>query len=569
MNRPFVTCICALVALNLTVSAQAPPTRATGDQRRQYVFPPTGQQMPYRVYVPKTWDGKVSLPIILMLHGAGANEGTYLDQADGLLMKLAEQHGYIVVSPLGFTPLGAYGNPLRLPAVFGQPAAAASQRAAVTPARQRELNLSELEVMTALEIVTEEYGADRSRTFLAGHSMGSGGAWHLAARYPERWRAVAPMSGPFVDEATYPFDRIRRLPIFMTEGTGATPSLEGSRVMARYMRERGFAFEYLEVDGNHGSMVPMVWPRIFEFFNRQGQTPPPSATAAAQAPQEIRLWPGKAPGSEQWTVPEATTTSPTGDRTITNVSDPTVTVFLPTAERATGTAVVVAPGGALRLLGWDNEGVKVAQWLNSNGIAALVLKYRTLQTMSAGGRGRGAPPPGLALAGGAPRKELEIRNGNANPEPDDPALREVLHMGIGDAQQALRLARRNATAWRIDPARVGIMGFSAGGGIAVGTSLAERSDASPDFLVSLYGPSLQDVNVPAHAPPLFVAVGSSHFNVTNGCLALFAAWKAAGKPAEIHVYDQVSAGFGMTKRGLPADSWNDRLLEWLTARKLR
>jgi poly(3-hydroxybutyrate) depolymerase len=269
MNRQLVTCVCALIALTLTVSAQVPSARATGDQRRQYVFAPTGQQMPYRIYVPKTWDGKASLPIILMLHGAGANEGTYLDQADGLLMKLAEQHGYIVVSPLGFTPLGAYGNPLRLPAVFGQPAAAASQRAAVTPARQRELNLSELEVMTALEIVTEEYGADRSRTYLAGHSMGSGGAWHLAARYPERWRAVAPMSGPFVDEGTYPFERIKRLPIFMTEGTGATPSLEGSRVLARYMRERGFAFEYLEVDGNHGSMVPMVWPHVFEFFDRQ------------------------------------------------------------------------------------------------------------------------------------------------------------------------------------------------------------------------------------------------------------------------------------------------------------
>jgi acetyl esterase/lipase len=293
-----------------------------------------------------------------------------------------------------------------------------------------------------------------------------------------------------------------------------------------------------------------------------------ASDAVAQAPQEIRLWPGKAPGSEKWTVPEATATAPSGDRTITNVSDPTVTVFLPTAERATGTAVVVAPGGALRLLGWDNEGVKVAQWLNTRGIAALVLKYRTLQTMPASGRGRGAPPPGLGVAGAGPRKELEIRNGNANPEPDDPALREVLHMGIADAQQALRLARQHAAAWRIDPARVGIMGFSAGGGIAVGTSLAERSDGSPDFLVSLYGPSLQDVNVPAHAPPLFVAVGSSHFNVTNGCLALFAAWKAAGKPAEIHVYDQVSAGFGMTTRGLPVDSWSDRLLEWLVARKL-
>jgi poly(3-hydroxybutyrate) depolymerase len=273
MTRRLATCIGVLIAFNLTLSAQAPPARATGNQHRDYVFSPTGQRMPYRVFVPSTWDGKASLPILLMLHGAGANENIYMDQANGLLMKLAEQHGFIVVSPIGFTALGAYGNPLRLPAVFGQTAAAASQRAAVTAARQRELDLSELEVITALEIVTEEYGADRSRTFLAGHSMGSGGVWHLAARYPERWRAVAPMSGPFVDAATYPFDRIKRLPIFMTEGTGATPSLEGSRALARYLREGGFAFDYLEVDGDHGGMVPMVWPRIFEFFARLSHTP--------------------------------------------------------------------------------------------------------------------------------------------------------------------------------------------------------------------------------------------------------------------------------------------------------
>jgi len=272
MTRRLATCAGLLIALYLTLSAQAPPARATGNQHREYVFSPTGQRMPYRVYVPNTWDGKASLPILLMLHGAGANENTYMDQANGLLMKLAEQHGFIVVSPIGFTPLGAYGNPLRLPAVFGQTAAAASQRAAVTATRQRELDLSELEVINALEVVTEEYGADRSRTFLAGHSMGSGGVWHLAARYPERWRAVAPMSGPFIDAATYPFDRIKRLPIFMTEGTGATPSLEGSRALARYLREGGFAFDYLEVDGDHGGMVPMVWPRIFEFFARLSNT---------------------------------------------------------------------------------------------------------------------------------------------------------------------------------------------------------------------------------------------------------------------------------------------------------
>jgi acetyl esterase/lipase len=288
----------------------------------------------------------------------------------------------------------------------------------------------------------------------------------------------------------------------------------------------------------------------------------------ASAPQEIRLWPGKAPGTETWTVAETATTSPAGDRTtIANVSDPSVTVFLPSPAVATGAAVVVAPGGALRALAWDSEGVKVAQWLNSKGIAALVLKYRTLQNSGGAARGRGAPPQAIGNRGAA-RGELEIRNANANPEPGDPALAEVLRMGTADAQQALRLARRNAAEWRIDPTRVGIMGFSAGGGIAVGTALAERSEASPDFLVSVYGPALQDVIVPADAPPLFIAVGSTHFNVTNGCLALFGAWKAAGKPAEIHVYDQVSGGFGMSTRGLPVDTWNERLYEWLLARKI-
>jgi acetyl esterase/lipase len=144
----------------------------------------------------------------------------------------------------------------------------------------------------------------------------------------------------------------------------------------------------------------------------------------------------------------------------------------------------------------------------------------------------------------------------------------VLEFAVADAQQAIRLIRGNAGDWGIDPSRVGIMGFSAGGGVAVGTALAEHSDASPDFLVSLYGPSLMDVFPPEHAPPLFIAVGSTHFNVTNGCLALFAAWKAAGKPAEIHVYDGVSAGFGMSRRGLPVDDWTDRFYEWMVARGL-
>jgi acetyl esterase/lipase len=303
--------------------------------------------------------------------------------------------------------------------------------------------------------------------------------------------------------------------------------------------------------------------------------------AAAAAPQEIRLWPGKAPGTENWTVPESVTTSPSGDRTVSNVSDPTLTVFLPDPAIATGTAIVLAPGGAMRVLGIDGNGTQVARWLNAKGIAAFVLKYRTVQ-QAPGARGgpRGAAAPGAVPGaapraggpGGAgappPRQELEIRNANANPEPNDAALTEAVQMAIADGQAALRLIRRNAKDWKVDPARVGIMGFSAGGGVAVGTALGEKSDAYPDFLMSMYGPSLVDVNVPAHAPPLFIAVGATHFNVTNGCLALFAVWKAAGKPAEIHVYDGVSAGFSLAKRGLPVDGWIDRAYEWLVARKL-
>ena len=286
-----------------------------------------------------------------------------------------------------------------------------------------------------------------------------------------------------------------------------------------------------------------------------------SLTAFAEDPVELRLWPGKAPGSENWTVPESITNRG-GGRVATNVSDPTLTVYLPEAARSNGAAIVVAPGGALQALSLDGEGTRVAEWLNGKGIAAFVLKYRLRQQQ--GQNNAGGPPAG----GGVPRQELTIVKGNANPAPGDKVLDEVLRMGVADAQQALRLVRQNADKWRLDPKRVGLMGFSAGGGVSVGTVVANAPGASADFLISVYGPSLQDVNVPENAPPLFVAVGSNHFNVTNGCLALFAEWKKAGKPAELHVYDQVNAGFAMSKRGVPVDTWPDRLLDWMQLHKL-
>lgn len=277
------------------------------------------------------------------------------------------------------------------------------------------------------------------------------------------------------------------------------------------------------------------------------------ACGPALAQQEIRLWPGKAPGTENWTIKESVVTSPGGGTAIANVSDPTLTVYLPAKAQATGTAVIVAPGGGLRFLGMDPKTVK---FLNDKGIAAFVLKYRTLQSQA-------RPGGGAPNAPGPSRVEMEIRNANANPVPDDPKATEVLHMAVADMQTALRLVRRNAKEWGVDTKKVGILAYSAGGGVAIGTALAPPGDAYPDFIISAFGPSLQDVVVPAHAPPLFMAVVQNHFNVTNGLVALFVKWKAANKPVELHVYDMGNPPLTIRPQGRPTEVWIERAYEWL------
>jgi poly(3-hydroxybutyrate) depolymerase len=241
---------------------------AKGDQHRTYYFAAAKKEMPYRLYVPSTWDGQSRLPLIVFLHGAGSDENRYMDSNNRQMIRLAEQHGYVVVSPLGYSPLGAYGTPLRLPAVFGQAELAAKQRAAVTPEAEHTLELSEKDVINVLEIVLNEYPINRSSIFLAGHSMGSGGTWYLGAKYSKLWRAMAPMSGPFVDQANYPWDLIRSMPVMMSEGTLALPSVQASRAMRDWMFQQDLRFEYYEVKADHGGMVPLVLPAVFDFFDR-------------------------------------------------------------------------------------------------------------------------------------------------------------------------------------------------------------------------------------------------------------------------------------------------------------
>ncbi|MBO9670744.1 MAG: hypothetical protein J7485_09525 [Sphingobium sp.] len=155
---------------------------------------------------------------------------------------------------------------------------------------------------------------------------------------------------------------------------------------------------------------------------------------------------------------------------------------------------------------------------------------------------------------------MEIHNGNANPAPNNADLRTVLKLATLDAQAGLELLHKMAPQWRIDPLKVGVIGESAGGGVGLGAVFATAEAArKPAFLISIFGPSLQDVVPPDNAPPIFLVTEADHGPVTDGLLALFSIWKGAGLKAELHVYEVPN--FSMT----PA-LWAPRLFEWMAER---
>jgi predicted esterase len=251
--------------------------QAKGDQHRTYRFSDANTDEPYRIYVPTNWDGKSKLPLVMFLHGSGSNENTYPDMNNKQMVNLAQQHGYLLVSPLG--DQGAYGNFLRLTAPFGDEADAEKLMSQVTADSERTNELSEKDVINVLELVINEYPVDRASMFLSGHSMGSGGTWYIGGKYPTYWRGIAPMSGPFVQESGYPWEAIRGIAVFITEGTQA-PSLSASRLLRDWMNTNGFNMEYEEVNADHGGMIPLVLPDVFNFFDRcRNNTPEPTGVA--------------------------------------------------------------------------------------------------------------------------------------------------------------------------------------------------------------------------------------------------------------------------------------------------
>ena len=237
------------------------------DKKCTYFFDELGEEMPFRVCVPKSWNGKKKLPLAMFLHGGWNTESSYLDQNDKLMVRLADEYGILLVSPLGAH--GAYGNRLRLPAGFGKDKEIQEMLAdRNSPELMREQELSEKDVINVLEIVLKNYPVDHNRMFLFGHSMGSGGTWYIGGKYASYWRALAPMSGPFVTREGYPWERLKQMPLFMSEGLRAGASLQASHNLRDFAKEYGLNLQYKEVDGDHGQMVPMILPDVFQFFNK-------------------------------------------------------------------------------------------------------------------------------------------------------------------------------------------------------------------------------------------------------------------------------------------------------------
>ena len=255
--------------------------------------------------------------------------------------------------------------------------------------------------------------------------------------------------------------------------------------------------------------------------------------------REIPLYPGVAPGSENWNYPERT--AGTTDRPqAQNIVRP-VLLYYP-AEKATavGTAMIVAPGGGFRTLMMSYEGVDVAKRLNQMGVDAFVLKYRTTYVDP------DAPP---AAAGRGPA--------TTGPQ----AGQNVREMGGADGQQAVRLLRQRAAEFGALPDRIGIIGYSAGGAVVLSTVYGP-ADGRPDFAAPIYAAGASSNPPPEGAPPLFIAVAADDQSVGyQGSIDLFGAWRRAGRPAELHVFQTGQHGFG--KKGGGADRYLDRLEEWL------
>lgn len=265
----------------------------------------------------------------------------------------------------------------------------------------------------------------------------------------------------------------------------------------------------------------------------------PVAFPGAEVPRAIPLWPDGAPGSPGGAGDEKVRITKDGEHVVSNVHKPSITPYLPSKEKATGTAVIVAPGGGHRELWVDHEGHNAARWLSARGIAAFVLKYRLAR------------------------------------EPE--SIYKVDVHALADAQRAIRYVRSRAQEWGINTSRIGVMGFSAGGELAAlsgmrflngnqeAADVVERESSRPDFQALIYPGSSGRIEVTKESPPAFLLCGfNDRPDISRGLAEVYLKFKDAGVPAEFHVYSGAGHGFGFREKNRNAVStWLARFEEWL------
>ena len=224
----------------------------TGDIRRHYFLETANEIMPYRTYVPKAYNGSKPFPLIIALHGLGGTEDSFFDNYGAGLPPLAESHGYILATPLGYRVDGSYGWGLGNPPV--------------DPATRRTQDFSEQDVMQVLQRMRQIYKIDESRIYLMGHSMGAIGTWKIAPKYPEIWAAIAPISG---NGAAATLEKIRGVPEIIVHGDAdPTVPVTGSRTMVATLKELGVEHKYIEVPGGlHSDVVGPSLATVIEFFD--------------------------------------------------------------------------------------------------------------------------------------------------------------------------------------------------------------------------------------------------------------------------------------------------------------
>jgi acetyl esterase/lipase len=269
----------------------------------------------------------------------------------------------------------------------------------------------------------------------------------------------------------------------------------------------------------------------------------------SRAQTVIPLYNGQRPaGSEILTTPEKLQKNDKGEVIMaSSVSMPALTVYKPEAGAANGTAMIICPGGAFRFLSFASEGNDVAKWLVSKGITAFILKYRLVPET-----------PGINSTLFQDLQKAYFARLDSVNAPYVP-------LAVADGLEAVKYVRQHAAEYGIDPHRIGMMGFSAGGTVTGSVAQTYDAQSKPNFVAPIYAyvPAMLGDKVPADAPPMFLALASDD-PIANANTRLYEKWRDAGKSVEIHIYAKGGHGFGIQKRGLPMDDWTERFERWLS-----